>query len=184
MGSQQFTTYGRGMSISEAYRSAVEEADSEYGHQQGYTGEINSTHGYIDVTDEWNKSKMDMNAFMRQKLEKATKHHGAMAICVDKPVPNKNKTKSQVDHIVEKGTKKWVLKFIARNGAGNRISSHKTKGDAVKAARAYTEKHSNSSYVEMTKELEKGSTTVAKISYKKASDEKEGRWVFFGYASC
>ena len=32
--------------------------------------------------------------------------------------------------------------------------------------------------------LEKGSPTVARISYKKSGDEKLGEWIFFGIASC
>lgn len=183
MGAQQFTTYGRGMSASEAYKRAVEAADDEYGHQQGYSGEINATAGYIDITNEYERSKKDLPAFMSEKLEKATKHDGAMAICLEKPVPNTNKTKTQVEHIVTPGTKKWVLKFVVKSHYGT-IGSYKTKGDAVKAARAHTEKSGNSSHVEITKELEKGSTMVAKISYKRSTKEKEGRWIFFGYASC
>lgn len=184
MGTQQFVTYSRGMSANEAYTRAVEAADDEYGHQQGYSGEINSTAGFRDITDEYERSKKHLRVFMDEKLERATKHDGAMAICVEKPVQNTNKIKSQVDHIVEKGTKKWVLKFIARSRNGNQIARYSTKGEAVKAARAHTEKSGDSTYVEMVKELEKGSTTVAKISYKSSTKEKQGKWVFFGYASC
>jgi hypothetical protein len=35
----------------------------------------------------------------------------------------------------------------------------------------------------MKKYLEKGDNLVAKITYKKATNERDGEWVFFGYAA-
>ena len=59
-----------------------------------------------------------------------------------------------------------------------------TKGEAVKKAREYTEKHQISTHVVMEKGLEKGNDrAVARITYKKSSTEKLGRWVFFGWAA-
>jgi hypothetical protein len=87
-----------------------------------------------------------------------------------------------VEHIVEKGTKKWILKYSVKSYDGV-ISSHLTKGDAVKAARIYTEKYLSPTAVHMTKTLEKGKTEVAKITYKKSTTERDGQWVFFGYAA-
>jgi hypothetical protein len=104
------------------------------------------------------------------------------AICLCKPVANKNKTKSQVDHIVTPGTKKWVLKYVVQRG-DHVIGSWNTKGDAVKDARKYTEKHQVPTTILMKKFLEKGDNLVAKITYKKAPNEKDGEWVFFGYAA-
>lgn len=184
MGSQQFETYARGKSVKEAYDNAVDRAEREYGHQEGYSGAINSSAGYRDVTDKWNASKKDLDRYIRERMEVLTKFNGAEAICVEKPVTNNNKIKTQVDHIVEKGTKKWVLKFVAKSDYKGTIGSYKTKGEAVSAARKYTEQSGNSSYVEMHKELEKGSTVTARINYKKATNEKDGRWIFYGWASC
>jgi hypothetical protein len=63
------------------------------------------------------------------------------------------------------------------------IGSFSTKGDAVKKAREITEKHQTSTYINMEKILEKGGRTVAKITYKKSTTERAGRWVFFGWAA-
>jgi hypothetical protein len=63
------------------------------------------------------------------------------------------------------------------------IAAFSTKGDAVKKAREITEKHQTSTYINMEKMLEKGNRTVAKITYKKAPTERDGEWVFFGYAA-
>jgi hypothetical protein len=184
MGSQQFQTYSRGKSVKEAYNNAVEDANDEYGHQQGYSGEINSSEGYSDVTAKFKASKKSLNEYINERLDVLTKFEGAEAICIEQPVTNNNKIKSQVEHVVEKGTKKWVLKFYAQSNYKGLIGKFNTKGDAVKAARKYTEETGNSTYVEMRKDLEKGNTITAKISYKKATNEKDGRWVFYGWASC
>ena len=87
-----------------------------------------------------------------------------------------------MEHIVEKGTKKWELKYVVQTYDGV-ISSHATKGDAVKAARVYTEKYLSTSTVHMKKVLAKGKTEVAKITYKTSPKEKDGEYVFFGYAA-
>lgn len=183
MGSQSFKTYSRGKSVKEAYDNAVDAANDEYGHQQGYSGEINSSAGFRDVTDKFKASGKSLNQYIEDRLDSLSKYDGAEAICIDQPVTNNNKIKTQVEHIVEKGTKKWVLKYVV-HGSGGRIGSYNTKGDAVKAARAYTEKNIGTTVVHMEKVLEKGRTDVARINYKKATNEKDGRWIFYGWASC
>ena len=183
MGSQSFTTYSRGKDAKDAYNRAVEDAEDEYGHQEGYSGAINSSAGFRDITSEFKNSKKSMNQFIDEQMDKLSKHDGARAICIEEPIGNTNVIKSQVEHIVTPGTKKWVLKFVVKTHNGV-ISSYNTKGDAVKAARAYTEKNQQSTTIHMQKTLEKGTTEVAKITYKKATKERDGRWIFFGWASC
>jgi hypothetical protein len=118
---------------------------------------------------------------MDDSMDKLTKHQGAQAICIQEPVENKNKTKSQVEHIVTPGTKKWVLKYVV-SGYDGEISSHDTKGAAVATARAYTEKYLSSTVIHMEKRIEKSNAIVAKVKYKPSTTEREGRWVFFGWA--
>jgi hypothetical protein len=184
MGSQSFTTYSRGKNVNDAYNRAVERAEEIYGHQEGYSGEINSSAGYRDVTKEWKASKLSIEAYMEKELDRLTKHQGAQAICVEQPIENKNKTKSQVEHVVTPGTKRWVLTYIVYCG-DSRIASAVTKGDAVKKARVYSEKHQCSTTVKMERTLNNAShAVVAKVTYKKSSTERDGRWVFFGWASC
>lgn len=182
MGSQAFTTYSRGKNVNDAYDRAVEYANDEYGHQQGYSGEINSSAGFRDVTKEFKASKKDLNKFINEQMDRLSKHNGAQAICIDEPKLNTNKIKTQVEHVVTPGTKKWMLYYIVE--ADIHIGSFLTKGDALTKARAYTEKTGISSRVKIEKRLYKMENTVAKISYKKSPTEKEGRWVFFGWASC
>jgi hypothetical protein len=186
MGSQSFTTYSRGKNVNDAYNRAVEAAEHEYGHQDGYSGQINSSAGFSDMTREFRNSKksVSLEQFIDDQLDNLSKFDGARAICIDEPVTNSNKIKSQVEHIVTPGTKKWVLTYIVYCG-GSRIASAITKGDAVKRAREYSEKNQCTTTIRMERRLEKDAhAVVAKVTYKRSSQEKEGRWVFFGWASC
>jgi len=182
MGACTFRTTQSGKTMREAYDTACEYANEEYGHQEGYNGTITTTHGFRDVTSEFKRSKKQLSEFINEAYDKLNKRD-CWGICIDEPVQNKNKTKSQVEHIVTKGTKKWVLKYIAMSDYKGTIGRYNTKGDAVKAARKYTEESNNPSRIEMVKELEKGSNLVAKVSYKRATNEKQGKYVFFGWAA-
>lgn len=183
MGSSWFITQSRGKNVQTAYNDAVDVANDEYGHQEGYSGQINSSAGYRDVTKEWKASKKTLNQFMAEQQDRLSKHQGAQAICLEEPKANENKTKSQVEHVVTPGTKKWVLTYIVYHGE-SRIASAVTKGDAVKRARAYSEKNQCTTTIKMERRLEKDShALVAKITYKKSSTEKDGKWIFFGWAS-
>ncbi len=107
------------------------------------------------------------------------------AICIEEPKANTNKTKSQVEHIVTPGTKKWILKYEVEHYYGDSgvIASCPQKGDAVKMARAYTEAHQVPTTVIMRKVLVGPKPVVAKITYKRSTSERPGRWVFFGWAA-
>jgi hypothetical protein len=184
MGACQFKGRYGGKTAEEAYNRACEEAELEYGSQDGYNGTISTTHGFRDETELYNKSKFnDVSAYIRHRFDSHTMNkRDCSAICVVKPVGNKNKTKSQVENLFTPGTKKWVLKYVVRYG-DHFIGSWNTKGDAVKDARKYTENNQVSTTIEMEKVLDKGSNRVAKITYKKATNERDGEWVFFGYAA-
>lgn len=183
MGASWFTNRSKGKDIKEAYNEAVDRANYEYGHQEGYSGQINSSSGYRDVTKDFKASGKSMGQFMDEAMNRLTKHQGAQAICIQQPIENKNKTKSQVEHIVTPGTKKWVLTYIVYCGE-SRIASAVTKGDAVKRARDYSEKHQCTTMIKMERRLEKDAhALVAKVTYKRSSTERDGEWVFFGWAS-
>ena len=180
MGACSFQNSGRGRSAQDVFKRLQERAEREYG-DDCYNGTISTVPGFRDITNEWKSSRKDLRQFIEDKLDDANKYD-CFCICTNPPVENKNKTKTQVEHIVEKGTKKWILKYSVRTYDGV-ISSHATKGDAVKAARIYTEKYLSPTTVHMTKTLEKGKTEVAKITYKKSTTERDGEYVFFGYAA-
>jgi hypothetical protein len=180
MGACSFENYGRGKSAQDVFSRLQERAEREYGDDI-YNGTISTVPGFRDITSEWKNSKKDLNRFISERLDDARKYD-CFCICTNPPVENKNKTKSQVEHIVTPGTKKWVLKYVVYTH-DNQLGSYNTKGDAVKAARAHTEKTQQSTTITMEKKLEKGNSTVARITYKKSTTEKDGQWVFFGYAA-
>jgi len=182
MGACSFENYGRGKSAQQVFTRLQDEAHSEYGHDC-YNGTISTVPGFRDITNEWKNSKRDLDSFIHNKLENANKYD-CFCICTNPPVENKNKTKSQVENIVTPGTKKWVLKYVVYDDYNDRqLGAYNTKGDAVKAARAHTEKTQYRTSISIEKKLEKGNTTVAKITYKKSDKEKDGQYVFFGYAA-
>ena len=196
MGACQFKMRSTGKTAEEAYRRACEIAEDEYGSQDGYNGTISTTHGFRDETETYKKSKFfntsgglsdDVSAYIHNRFDSHSMNkRDCLAICVKQPVGNKNKTKSQVEHVVTPGTKQWILKYEVEgyyDGDGNVIASCMTKGDAVKDARRYTERNQVTTTIAMDKFLEKGDNKVAKITYKKATNERDGEWIFFGYAA-
>lgn len=183
MGACDFRTKSRGASMSEAYRSAVDEVREEYGNDS-YNGTISTTNGFRDLTSEFKRSGLSLHDFINKNIDRAEKRGACFGICIKEPKGNTNKIKSQVEHVVEKGTKKWVLKYVVYNRyMDNEIASKDTKGEAVKKAREYTEKTQERTYVVMKKVLEKGNPKVAEITYKGSSNEVVGEYMFFGIAA-
>lgn len=180
MGACSFVNKSKARSMKDAYNNLVEEATSEYGHDS-YNGTISTTTGYSDITNEWKASKQDIRAFISKKLEDAGKRD-CFGVCIKPPKVNSNKTKSQVEHIVTPGTKKWVLKYVVRHH-DHFVGAWPTKGEAIKDARRYTEMNLVSTTIEMEKHLEKGDTKVARIVYKRSVNEQDGEYIFFGYAA-
>jgi len=185
MGACQFKERGTGKTAQEVYGKLCEIAEDEYGHQEGYNGTISTTNGFRDETEAYNKSKFnDVSAYIRDRFDShGMNKYDCSVICVRQPIANKNKTKSQVEHIVTPGTKKWILKYFVYSGRDTFIGAYLTKGEAVTKARAHTEKTQESTYITMEKVLDKANKTVAKITYKKSTTERDGEWVFFGYAA-
>jgi hypothetical protein len=183
MGACSFQNVGRGKTMSEAYSDLCEDAREEYGHQDGYNGTISTTSGFRDVTSDFKRSGKSLQNFIDDNIDRAEKWGSFLAIFIEEPKGNTNKVKSQVKNIVTPGTKKWVLKYVVTDSSGRTIASKTTKGDAVKVAREHTEKTQARTYIDMVKVLEKGSTKVAEIEYKKSTTEKQGKFVFFGWAA-
>lgn len=182
MGASWFEIRAVGTSLDDAYNTARDMAIEESGHDS-YNGTISTTIGCADLTNNFKRSGKSLAEYIDMQIDKLHKRDCA-AICIQEPVANKNKTKSQVEHIVTPGTKKWVLYYVVYNGYNDQmIASCSTKGEAVKKAREYTEKHQTPTNICMEKGLEKGNRTVARITYKKSSTEKPGVWRIFGWAA-
>ena len=182
MGASQFIDKTRAYSMREAYNQLVEDAIQEYGHDS-YNGTISTTQGFQDITSEFKKSGIDINKFINLKIDDANKWGPAFGVCILEPVLNKLKTKSQVEHVVVTGTKKWELRYFVLNSSGTKIASEDNKVGAVKLARAYTEKTQESTTVIMERVLVSCSPVVARIKFKHDKNQKPGAYYFFGYAA-
>lgn len=184
MGAHSFEAWGTGWSMEEAYRKAVADAKEENGTDP-YNGTISTTSGFEDVTKAYKNSKLSLDKFQDEYLDKAKKWGPALGICIDPPKTNDNKVKTTVEHSVNKGTLHWDLKFQVWECFGNRgLASFDTKGDAVAFARAHTADTKKDTYIAMAKVLRSGILTVAYVKYKISNKEHVGKYVFFGWAAC
>jgi hypothetical protein len=181
MGASWFEMTAYGNSLREAYSNAVEDAEQESGHDS-YNGTISTTHTIDDLTDQFRRSKKGFDEYVKMQVDKLSKRDCA-GICILDPIVNKNKTKSQVEHIVTPGTKKWMLKYEVENYYGDVVVSAMSKGEAVRMGRAYTEKNQEPVKIIMRKRLDKVDPTVAKITYKKSTTERAGKYILFGWAA-
>ena len=155
MGACQFKVRSSGRTAEEAYKEACDEAEQEYGSQDGYNGTISTTHGFRDETEAYKKSKFDdVSVYIRDRFNSHSMNkRDCSAICIQQPIANKNKTKSQVEHIVTPGTKKWILKYVAYNYHGHKLESFATKGDAIVFARLRVQKTQEVITITLTLEL-------------------------------
>ena len=187
MGASNYTSYGRGKNMNEAYKQCVENADDEYGHQEGYSGEINCSNGFTDKTNAWKASKLKLEDYINRNCDADGKRGDAWGICYKEPVGNSNKVKSVVEHAVFKGTRKWELLYVPSTTTESWIGKESdNKADAVKRATQYTEETGVPTIVRIERRLSKdsGSSSVARISYKSSPKEDRGSYVFFGLAPC
>jgi hypothetical protein len=186
MGAQFFYNKTRAFSMREAYNQLVEDAIYENGNDS-YNGTISTTPGFQDRTAEYKKHLAgggDFNSFYQLAQDKTSKFENCWGICLKEPKDNKLKIKSQVEHLVTPGTKRWELFYNVLNREGSVIASSRTKGEAVDLARAYTEKTKEPTQVTLSKNLMSCSPVVARIKYKADPNMSTGDYAFFGWASC
>lgn len=184
MGACSIRVYARGKSMQDAFNNACEEARREYG-SDSYNGQINNCELIKDVTDK--RSKFAEEDHFEEYILGQTNKRDVYGYCTQEPITNKNKTKTVVKNIPQKGTRKWETRYIAVAKYAHREPiiniSEKTQTEAIKKARAWVEKNPDYTLeIEITKVLTKGHTSCAEIQYKKASNERDGRYVFVGFA--
>ena len=180
MGATTFYNRITAPSMSEGYRELIEQAIDDCGNDP-YNGTISTTYTFTDVTKKYKASGKDLNKFIDDAYEDLGKRD-CWAICIREPRGNSNKIKSQVELNPQVGKRVWETKYEVRTYDGV-IGSHVLQGEAIKIARAYTERTKINTTVNITKHLVEGNTQVAKIEYKKSKDECDGDYVFFGYAA-
>ena len=181
MGAQSCSAQIKAHSMKEAWRIAIERADEEYGHQQGYSGELNCCELTKDVTHLL--KSMGEKKLVEHVYENVPKF-GAWGFCKKEPKSNTNKIKTEVETYPQKGARKWVTKYEALSHSNDRVHfSCTSQTECIKKARAYVEKNPNETlYINITKVLEKGNNLCAKVKYKTSKTEEEGIYVFIGLA--
>ena len=179
MGASSFVQTTSAKNIQEAYQKLVDNAVSDYG-SDSYNGTISTTDGYRDVTSNFKNSGKTLSQFVDEMLDKASKRQ-CFGICIEEPKKNPNKIKSQVEHHVVKGARKWELWFIVTDW-DKEIGKFKTKTEALKCARHHTEATTRTTRIHMEKRVV-GNSMTATIKYKQSSSEKPGKYKFFGWAA-
>ena len=182
MGACSIVVSATGKNMRDAFKNAVEEANEYYGHQEGYSGAINTCELVKDVTSK--RPTMHPDDLERWIIDNTGKRE-VMGYCARQPKLNENKIKTQVINTPQKGTRKWVTKYHGVDRwTGNIVVRADKQTECIKKARAYVEKNPNSTIViEIAKELAEGNRKCAEIKYKKAAGEKDGLYVFAGWAA-
>ena len=182
MGATNFSLKVGGKSLDDAYKSAVQNAVYENGNDS-YNGTISTTSGITNKTSEFKRSGLTPNEFISKEINNARKWGNCFGICIQEPKGNTNKVKTKVEKVVSKGAKKWVTKYVVYSRMENYVGEKLTQADAIKLAQAHTEKTQERTRVEIEKKLDKGNSTIANITYKASTNEKDGVYYLFGIAA-
>ena len=182
MGATNATATIRANNINTAWNEAVEDANEYSGHQEGYSGDLNTCDFTKDLT--YKLSSMSEEKLVEYMYENCPKWE-AWGFCSKKPVGNTNKIKTVVTTNPQKGTRKWKTQFQGINFSVNAVVTADSQTECIKKSRAYVEKNPRQRLrVEITKILEKGNHRCAEITYKSSSKETRGTYIFVGLASC
>jgi hypothetical protein len=184
MGSNLISTTVRARNIQEAWGYVYEQAIEYSGNQDGYSGDFNTCSFTKDVTGMLStKTKKEVDDLIEDTCDKRE----AWGYCIEQPVSNKNKVKSQVDVTPQKGARKWetIYQAVAHNMEARVVAKDKSQTECIKKARAYVEANPNTTVkVIIVKELIEGNSQCATVKYKKATTEKLGLYRFIGWAAC
>lgn len=181
MGAQSASATIKARNITEAWEMAYERAVDRSGHQDGYSGDLNTCDFTKDLTSKLNTmSEKELIDYIYENCPKWE----AWGFCSKAPKENKNKVKSTVDRKPQKGARKWVTKYVGTGWEGNPICEASTLTECIKKARTHTEKTGERVTIDITKKLEKGNYTCAVVNYKKSKTEALGTYIFIGLAAC
>jgi hypothetical protein len=182
MGTSKFTVHGEGTSMKDAFQRLYDEAKEEHGNDI-YNGDINTTELSGDKTNAYNLAK-DKNKFLNELMLNIDKRD-TYGICLKPPKANTNKVKTKVNVMPQKGAKKWETRFVVTESwTDNQVGYGKTQGEAIKKARAHTEKTQHNTNITIEKVLVTGKTLIAQVEYKKSTKESLGKYLFVVAAAC
>jgi len=155
MGRQSFECRGYGMSEREALNYAMDDARDEFGHQEGYSGTINSCDQI--------KSKC-----VKQPVQ-------AKRCIVDKKV--QKGTRKWVTVFIIEPRSTFGNEFHSRR----QELKNSTQAAALKVAKEMALKYNQEFAVAIVKQIESGGSTIATVTPNKS---ERGEWKFWGEARC
>lgn len=179
MGWISVSVEGKGQTMQEAFKNLQKEAEEEYGHDH-YNGKINNCELAGDWTHKYNKR--NLNKLYDEAIDKLYKGE-VIGICTKETKKNKNKVKSVVERTPQKGTRKWVTRYVGTDWDGMPVCEAGTLTECIKKAREHTEKTRDRVYIDIEKKLEQGNKGCATVKYKESKSEELGTYVFFGWAA-
>jgi len=136
MGRQRFSRTGCGMTENEAYRNALNDAESESGCHDGYSGDMNSA----------------CDGDMKTK-------------CIKKPkVAKRCKVAKNVQKGTRKWVTVYVIESKWSSRSDSRAVVRTSQGDAMKKAKEMALKSGEAMNVYIKKELDNGDNQVAEVS--------------------
>lgn len=183
MGAQSAEATIKAKNIKDAWKKAYEIAEDYSGHQEGYSGDLNTCDFTKDLTS---KLKEMGEKKLQQYMYDNCPKREAWGYCKVAPKTNTNKVKSVVENIPQKGARKWETVFEGVNPWKDEVRvSSKSQTDCIKKARAYVEKNPNERLeIVISKRLVGSRATVAKVTYKESKNESDGVYIFIGLAAC
>jgi hypothetical protein len=182
MGANLIERTVRARSIREAWQKVHDDAEEYSGHQEGYSGDFNTCFFAKDVTSMLKtKSIKDLDEYITDNCNKRE----AWGYCLQQPVSNKNKVKSQVNVTPQKGTRKWETVYKAVTSCEEKeVARDKSQTNCIKKARTYVESNPDVIVkIIIAKELIEGNSRCASVTYKKSIKEKLGLYKFIGLAA-
>jgi len=155
MGRQDFSCVGVGMTEAEAKEYARKEARDYSGHQEGYSGDINSA-------TECHSKMISAPKFAKScKVEKAVQ---------------KGARQWETVFVIEP-----IWGFSEGYNNKERAEVKTTQGDAIKKAKEMSLKFNKTFSVHIEKRLVTGDNKIAEITPKNST---AGKWKFWGLARC
>lgn len=184
MGARLIIESSKGITMHDAYRTAVDEAIYEHGNDP-YNGSISTTNGVVDKTKDFLASKMTIQDYADYLYteNKISKWGSAVGITIKEPETNTNKVKTQVDINRNKVHREWKTMYQITNEEDRIIGEYEFQKDAIAKAREYTEKNQETTYIDITKKLMNAPSRVGRISYKHSSKNYLGTYYFIAIAA-
>lgn len=186
MGATLKTTTIQANSMQEAWKLVRENAEKESG-RAAYNGDFNTTSFTKDVTRKYHSIKGAEN--QKEWIEDAVPKWETWGVCLKERVYNNNKIKSTVERNPQKGSRKWVTKYVGIDDwTKEEIAEADTLQECIKKTRAVCEKEASPRAkfkVEIRKKLLKANEYhCATIKYKQSKTESKGTYLFVGLCSC